>query len=238
MRWFSKALALTLCLTAAASAQTLGPPGGSSSSTAPCSAFGTSAGTCAQGGVITAGGPTGGATTVPVITYNAAGQLTAVTTAATGVTTVGTAAVGQIPGTATNDSASAGNVGQVVDGFLSNPGSNVTTGVSANVVTISLTAGDWEVSGNLGVSGGATTTVNSFQGGISATTGTLDQTNGRTISVFYNNTTVFANLAVQTGVPPSRFSLASTTSIFLVCNVTFLVSTASCFGSIHAIRAR
>ena len=46
---------------------------------APCSAFGTAAGTCAQGGVITAGGPTGSATVAPVVTYNAAGQLTAVT---------------------------------------------------------------------------------------------------------------------------------------------------------------
>jgi hypothetical protein len=80
----------------------------------PCSAFGTAAGTCAQGGVITAGGPTGAATTVPVITYNAAGQLTAVSTAATGVTTNGTAAVGQLPGTTTNDAAAAGKVGELV----------------------------------------------------------------------------------------------------------------------------
>ena len=48
---------------------------------APCSSFGTAAGTCPQGGVITAGGPTGSTTVVPVITYNAAGQLTTVTTA-------------------------------------------------------------------------------------------------------------------------------------------------------------
>jgi hypothetical protein len=43
--------------------------------------FGTTSGTAAQGGVIAAAGPTGGVSTVPVITYNAAGQLTAVTTA-------------------------------------------------------------------------------------------------------------------------------------------------------------
>ena len=43
---------------------------------------GTTSSTVPLGGVITAGGPTGSATAVPIITYNAAGQLTAVTTAA------------------------------------------------------------------------------------------------------------------------------------------------------------
>ena len=47
-------------------------------------AFGTATNQVAEGGVITAGGPTGSATAVPVITYNAAGQLTAVSTAALG----------------------------------------------------------------------------------------------------------------------------------------------------------
>lgn len=37
-------------------------------------------------GVITAGGPTGSGTAIPVVTYNAAGQLTAVTTAVPSVT--------------------------------------------------------------------------------------------------------------------------------------------------------
>jgi hypothetical protein len=46
--------------------------------------FGTATNQVAEGGVITAGGPTGSATAVPVITYNAAGQLTTVTTAALG----------------------------------------------------------------------------------------------------------------------------------------------------------
>ena len=44
-------------------------------------AFGTASGQVCQGGAIVAGGPTGGATTIPVITYNACGQITALTTA-------------------------------------------------------------------------------------------------------------------------------------------------------------
>ena len=46
------------------------------------------------GGVITAAGPIGGAATVPVITYNAGGQLTAVTTAAITPAAIGAAASG------------------------------------------------------------------------------------------------------------------------------------------------
>lgn len=58
----------------------------------PCTAFGTASGQCSQGGVITAGGPTGSATVAPIITYNAAGQLTTVSSATV------TPAVGSITG--------------------------------------------------------------------------------------------------------------------------------------------
>jgi hypothetical protein len=62
--------------------------------TAPTSfpGFGTTSGTAAQGGVIAAGGPTGSTSVVPVITYNAAGQLTAVTTATITPAAIGAAA--------------------------------------------------------------------------------------------------------------------------------------------------
>ena len=62
---------------------------------APCTAFGTASGQCVQGGVITAGGPTGSATAAPIVTYNAAGQLTTVTSATI------TPAVGSITGLGT-----------------------------------------------------------------------------------------------------------------------------------------
>ena len=62
---------------------------------APCTAFGTASGQCVQGGVITAGGPTGSATVAPIVTYNAAGQLTTVTSATI------TPAIGSITGLGT-----------------------------------------------------------------------------------------------------------------------------------------
>jgi hypothetical protein len=70
---------------------------------APCTAFGTAAGQCPQGGAITAGGPTGSATVAPIITYNAAGQLTTV-----GSATI-TPAVGSITGLGTGVAAGLAN---------------------------------------------------------------------------------------------------------------------------------
>jgi len=57
---------------------------------------GTGANQVVLGGAITAGGPTGGATSIPVITYNAAGQLTAVTTATPTVATIQGGATGDL----------------------------------------------------------------------------------------------------------------------------------------------
>jgi len=57
---------------------------------------GTGSSNVVAGGVITAGGPTGGATAIPIITYNAAGQLTTVTTATPTVATVQGGAANEI----------------------------------------------------------------------------------------------------------------------------------------------
>jgi hypothetical protein len=80
----------------------------------PCSAFGTAAGTCPQGGVITGAGPIGAANSIPVITYNAAGQLTTVTTAVPAVTS-------QVVNTTYNLTTASGT--QTVTGFGFTPSS-------------------------------------------------------------------------------------------------------------------
>lgn len=86
----------------AGSAITSSGPGGAL--TAPAFAsFGTASGNVVQGGVITAGGPTGSATVAPVVTYNAAGQLTAVSSATI------TPAVGSITGLGTGVASALGS---------------------------------------------------------------------------------------------------------------------------------
>ncbi|MGC1615823.1 MAG: hypothetical protein WA736_14150 [Candidatus Acidiferrum sp.] len=324
---------ILLCIGSWALAQSISPGGGGGGG-APCSAFGTTSGTCAQGGVITGGGPTGGATTVPVITYNAAGQLTAVTTAPTGVTAVGTATVGQIPGTTTNDSASAGNVGEyVVSGAngannLGTSGASVTVSIGANAVVtwtsnpyfnsgatgkgcaslvvfggtpptgltattvpyyvtcdatftanafhvstsvanaiagttittsgsdggttagnifsatspnsydfggLSLTAGDWDVTGVGYFGAGATTSVTRYQAGIDSATGF-----GGTVYAIFKQRQAAEVPGADTQYPLSteRTLLSSTTTLFCSALSVFTISTMTIGGECHARRVR
>lgn len=85
-------------------------PGGSLTAVAYAS-FGTASGNAVQGGVITAGGPTGSATVAPIITYNAAGQLTAVSSATI------TPAIGSVTGLGTNVATALGNPAGGSGGF-------------------------------------------------------------------------------------------------------------------------
>jgi len=114
---------------------------------APCAVFGTSAGTCAQGGVITAGGPTGSATTAPIITYNAAGQLTTVTSAT--ITPAVSSITGFGTGVATALGINIGSAGAPVTngGALGTPSSGVATNLTGTAS--SLTAGNVTTNANL-----------------------------------------------------------------------------------------
>jgi hypothetical protein len=123
--------------------------GGTGATTAPTSfpGFGTMSGVAAQGGVIAAGGPTGSASVVPVITYNAAGQLTAVTTA-----TITPAAIGA----AATNASTTGTSGGVA----------ATAGTANSVVLANATSGTITIQATTGALGSVTLTA-------PATTGTL-----------------------------------------------------------------
>lgn len=152
----------------------------------------------------------------------------------------GYAALGQIPGTATNDNASAGKIGEYISSTVATGSAvSLTTGTPANVTSISLTAGDWDVSSEVYFNSPATTSFTTVLGSISTTTATLNQTAGfwdvKGFSAFVpgNNTGW-----ISCGVPFVRISVASTTTVFLVAFATFTVSTAAAWGTIQARRAR
>lgn len=64
---------------------------------------------------------------------------------------------GQLPGTTTNDSASAGNVGELVEVIYGNTGTGNNQGLNfAGVVSITLTAGEWDIYGAAVYAGGST----------------------------------------------------------------------------------
>jgi len=144
-------------------------------------------------------------------------------------------AFGQLSGkgTTTNDNAAAGYIGEYVSAqVLSSSAVTFTTGVRANVTSLALTAGDWDVRGFLGIlpSGGATATYE--EGSFSDTSATIGAEGARAIYTF--STTA----QTEVSLPTTRFSVASTTTIYLVATSVFPSGTVKGFGQITARRIR
>lgn len=148
--------------------------------------------------------------------------------------------LGQIAGTATNDSASAGNVGEIIESkILSGSATSLVTSTSKNVTSISLTPGDWEVYGVIYFVPAATTNVVMLFSSIAVTTNTLDTTSGAFDATSYGTGQVpgtTPNPAAHVG--PIRLSLSATTTYYLVANAQFSVSTLTAYGYIKARRVR
>jgi hypothetical protein len=170
---------------------------------------GTGANQVVLGGAITAAGPTGGAATVPVITYNAAGQLTTVTTAAITPAAIGAQAALTNPVTGPGSGATVGHVAS-----MNNVSGDVIADsgvVAANLVVAS--------SPGAGVAhfAGSTQTVTSAAVSLTAdVSGTLPAANGGT-----GTTVGVAPVPVPT--PSASITLAAPSGI-AVCTGTCTVS--------------
>ena len=144
----------------------------------------------------------------------------------------------QLLGTTTNDSASTGNIGEFVTANIGS-GSAITlsTNTAANITSISLTAGDWDVWGTAYFVTAATTSITVLQSSISTTSATLNVNPGN-FSIF----SIAANVPnVNTNsidINPTKISLASTTTVFLVAQATFTVAGLTGYGIIQARRVR
>lgn len=148
---------------------------------------------------------------------------------------------GGIPlqGTNTNDNAAAGYVGEVIESIIAS-GSAValTNNVPANVTSISLTAGDWDVTGVVSYITGTSSQLTYFIGSISTTSSTLDTNNW----YLFNFQTAFGPGAGNTThlapISTLRASLSGTTTYYLVAQDGFTGGAVSAFGRIFARRTR
>lgn len=186
----------------------------------------TSAGVTFSGPFVYSGGSTFTLSTSGVVTLTA-----------TSDTSIGR---GQYLGTATNDSATAGNIGEFMSASLvSGSAVSLTNNTAITVTSISLTAGDWDVSGVTVYKFGASTTVNECDANISTTNNSFDGTVG-TFSTQVYPSTFTPGSSVTPGVPTLavRKSLSGTTTVYLIAFCTFATSTASAFGFIRARRVR
>lgn len=147
-------------------------------------------------------------------------------------------------GTTTNDSAAAGFIGQIITATVAAASEvALTTATAADVTSISLTAGDWDVNGQVNHNAAATTNVTLLQIGISATSATLPtQPGGSGIGTdplaIERRAASVPGGVLTTAVGPVRVSLATTTTIYLVVQDTFTISTMGAYGTIRARRVR
>lgn len=179
-------------------------------------------GTTGTGSVVLNGGPT------------LSGTLTV-----TGATTL----TGGIVGVGTTSPAAAGNVGELILAQrLSASEISITTATAKTMISLSLTAGDWDLFGQVcfdltSITGTALVAAYSLVDNSISTSG------GSGIVVGTND--IILNLLALSGsgtycvVPPSyATSVASTTTMYLVGQATFSGGTAKEFGSLTARRIR
>lgn len=140
-----------------------------------------------------------------------------------------------IPGTTTNDNATAGNIGQIIESeVLSGAAVSLTTGTQTDITTISLTAGDWDAWATIAFLTGATTVVAASIGGINTVSATLPTPPGKGAYFAISGNTPGVLFPVGT----RRLSLASTTTIYLVGYSVFSTSTQAAYGYLGARRVR
>jgi hypothetical protein len=144
-----------------------------------------------------------------------------------------------VGGSITNDNASAGFVGQILTSVVgSGSAVSLTTATPANVTSLSLTAGDWDVWGHVCFEPAGTTTISAIIGSVSTTSGTLGTYPQQTGSSYLNGGTPGTSINPTQDAPHQRISLATTTTVYLVAQATFATSTLSAYGAITARRRR
>lgn len=137
-----------------------------------------------------------------------------------------------IVGTTTNDNAAAGSVGEYASNSAT--GVSLTNGVSANLTSVSLTAGDWDVTGVMLISPAGGTTPTSMGLGATTTSATLPAFPG----TIFMPVVATAGFSSATTGAVQRFSLASTTTVYLVGQANFSGGTLTASGFIRARRIR
>jgi hypothetical protein len=143
-------------------------------------------------------------------------------------------------GTTTNDDAAAGFQGQIIEAeVLIASHVALTTGSPANVTSISLTAGDWDVDGVVCFNPNAATTSTAFHATINTTSATLaTPPNKGAYNMLFTAGGFTAGSLCRLPTGTRRLSLNATTTVYLIAQSSFAVNTMHAFGFIRARRVR
>lgn len=142
-----------------------------------------------------------------------------------------------IVGVTTNSNATAGSVGEYLE--TSTLATSLTTGTLANATSISLTAGDWDVSGIVAFVPAGTTVTVVVIAGINTVSATAKVISGSFLNItelWPAQNTPIGSMYVN--APVTRISLSATTPVYLIAQANFSTSTMTCNGYIRARRVR
>lgn len=165
-------------------------------------------------------------------TTPAAGSFTTITASST----ITPSQTSGIVGTTTNNNANAGSVGEFVTNTTLT--TSASSGTPLNATSVSLTAGDWDVTGTVQTVPAGTTTQSAHLVGVSTTSATFSTISGTFLN--FNQIVPISAAGTQSNLtaPVTRISIASTTTVFLVTQINFAVSTLTVDGFIRARRVR
>lgn len=142
-------------------------------------------------------------------------------------------------GTTTNDSAAAGSVGEFISSTVPTGAITLTDATATNITSISLTAGDWDVWGSVCWDLNASTVFNYLFGWSSSTSATLPAIPLTSSINFGTGGFTYSSGATSSMViPMQRYSLSTTTTIYLSVLPHFSVGNILGYGTINARRRR
>lgn len=144
-----------------------------------------------------------------------------------------------VVGTPTNNNAGTGYVGEVISSvIILASATSLTTTVPKNITSIVLTAGDWDLWGNVGFIGNVLTTFEAGVGWINSISASVPDGVLYSQQIYAPAATVFNVGSVNFTVPGYRVSLAAPTTYYLTVNSSFGTSTCNGYGGIYARRRR
>jgi hypothetical protein len=169
---------------------------------------------------------------------NSASTTTLLTLDGNGNATFGT--TNSIVGTATNNNAVAGNIGEEVNSVVSTYTNYTTTATYQNIASITLSAGDWDLSafGTFNSNGATITAASDAIFVISTTTASASgATEGRNIS-YMPQAALLGTSHESTAIPSYRVSLSGSTTYYLNTQATFTIGNPQYTGGLRARRVR
>jgi hypothetical protein len=163
----------------------------------------------------------------------------AISTNATGTAISAPNGGATIKGYTDNSSAASGIVGEYIETVIPDASQvSVVNNTAKSIMSVSLTAGDWDIEGGLIIFYNEATVVGNsvIVANITSTTNTITN-NGRESVILIPALSV---VSTETGIvcPRQRVSITSTTTYYLVAQVPFTAGSAACAGQLTARRIR